>query len=138
MKKRKPKFVGTGIHGHQLFNPKDLVKGDTFFDADFGDMIWNGKVWVENTPEDAADEALRIALKVSVEMEQQNRFYQAMPKRIRLLILTRNRLAQLLRLQRTRDYTQVNKLTERIKLLSDKEITRRNIEVAKKTQLKLI
>ena len=43
-KKRKPKFLGTGIHVHnQTFN--DIIKGDTFWDADFGMMIWNGKSW---------------------------------------------------------------------------------------------
>ena len=37
-KKRKPKFLGTGIHVHnQTFN--DIIKGDTFWDADFGMMI---------------------------------------------------------------------------------------------------
>lgn len=39
---------GTGIHVHQ--QPfTDLKIGDTFFDADYGDMIWNGKEWQSNT-----------------------------------------------------------------------------------------
>jgi hypothetical protein len=43
-KKRNPKFLGCGIYVHsQTFN--DIVKGDTFWDADFGMMIWNGKSW---------------------------------------------------------------------------------------------
>lgn len=48
--KREPKQVGSGIHVHQQFTGKEhtLVKGDTFFDADFGDMIWNGKAWISN------------------------------------------------------------------------------------------
>lgn len=37
--------MGTGIYVHQQFSPKQLVKGDTFFDADYGDMKWNGKEW---------------------------------------------------------------------------------------------
>lgn len=48
MKKRKPKYMGSGIHVHQQFQPKDLVKGDTFCDADFGGMIWNGKKWISD------------------------------------------------------------------------------------------
>lgn len=44
MAKRKPKYVGTGIYVHsQPF--KKLVKGDTFFDADWGLMKWSGKKW---------------------------------------------------------------------------------------------
>lgn len=44
-KKRKPKYIGTGIFVHSQFQKKQLVKGDTFFDADYGEMIWNGKKW---------------------------------------------------------------------------------------------
>ncbi len=38
--------MGTGIYVHMQFRPEQLVKGDTFFDADYGDMIWNGAEWV--------------------------------------------------------------------------------------------
>jgi hypothetical protein len=38
---------GTGINVHQqTFG--DLQIGDTFFDADYGDMIWNGLHWQSN------------------------------------------------------------------------------------------
>lgn len=44
IEKRKPKYLGTGIHVHS--QPFDyLVEGDTFNDADFGDMIYDGKKW---------------------------------------------------------------------------------------------
>jgi hypothetical protein len=43
-KQRKPEHKGSGIYVHQqIFN--SLVKGDTFFDADFGNVIWNGVEW---------------------------------------------------------------------------------------------
>ena len=38
--------MGTGIYVHQQFQPRELVKGDTFNDADFGDMVWNGRKWI--------------------------------------------------------------------------------------------
>ncbi len=44
-KSRAPKFMGTGIYVHQQFRPKQLVKGDTFFDADYGLVRWTGKKW---------------------------------------------------------------------------------------------
>ena len=44
---RRPQHMGTGIHVDHQFSPKELVFGDTFFDADFGDMIWNGKKWIQ-------------------------------------------------------------------------------------------
>lgn len=43
--RRKPQHMGTGIHVHQQFQPNQLIKGDTFFDADYGDMVWTGKSW---------------------------------------------------------------------------------------------
>jgi len=44
-KRRKPEHRGCGIYVHQ--QPfSNLVKGDTFFDADYGPMVWNGKKWV--------------------------------------------------------------------------------------------
>jgi hypothetical protein len=43
---RPPKNMGTGIRVHDQFEAKDLVKGDTFGDADFGEMVWNGKKWI--------------------------------------------------------------------------------------------
>lgn len=46
---RKPRHLGTGIHVHQQFNKNKLVKGDTFFDADFGEVKWNGEKWIEDT-----------------------------------------------------------------------------------------
>lgn len=45
---RAPKYLGTGIHVHQQFDKEDLVKGDTFFDSDYGDMMWNGKRWINH------------------------------------------------------------------------------------------
>lgn len=50
-KKRSPKYMGTGIHVHDQFSSSQLVKGDTFFDADWGSMKWNGKKWVSDKPE---------------------------------------------------------------------------------------
>lgn len=44
-KERGPKHMGMGIYVHQQFDPKDLVKGDTFDDADFGMVEWDGKEW---------------------------------------------------------------------------------------------
>lgn len=38
--------MGTGIYVHQQFRPQDLVKGDTFMDADYGDMVWDGRKWI--------------------------------------------------------------------------------------------
>jgi hypothetical protein len=38
--------MGHGIYVHQQFSPNQLVKGDTFSDADYGPMIWNGTRWV--------------------------------------------------------------------------------------------
>lgn len=38
---------GTGIYVHQQ-TFVDLKIGDTFFDADYGDMIWNGQRWQTN------------------------------------------------------------------------------------------
>ena len=46
-KKRKPKFMGSGIFMHQQFNARDLVKGDTCWDADWGELRWSGKEWVQ-------------------------------------------------------------------------------------------
>lgn len=46
---REPKYMGSGIHVHQQFQAKDLVIGDTFWDADFGPMIWAGDKWVSDT-----------------------------------------------------------------------------------------
>ena len=43
---REPRYMGTGIYVHEQFMPSQLVKGDTFFDADHGPMIWNGNKWV--------------------------------------------------------------------------------------------
>ncbi len=43
--KRQPKYLGTGIYVFYQFTPEALVKGDTFFDADYGMMRWNGHKW---------------------------------------------------------------------------------------------
>ncbi len=43
--KRSPKYLGTGIYVFYQFTPEALVKGDTFFDADYGMMRWTGKKW---------------------------------------------------------------------------------------------
>lgn len=43
---REPHYKGTGIYVHDQFRPEQLVKGDTFFDADYAEMVWNGKKWV--------------------------------------------------------------------------------------------
>lgn len=45
--KRKPKYRGTGIFVHQQ-SFINLMKGDTFFDADWGLMTWNGKEWKQS------------------------------------------------------------------------------------------
>ena len=49
---RKPKHVGSGIYVHMQFsNDKDnLVPGDTFNDADYGNMMWDGKKWINANP----------------------------------------------------------------------------------------
>lgn len=44
---REPKHLGTGIYVHDQYFP-ELVIGDTFSDADFGNVIWNGDTWVDN------------------------------------------------------------------------------------------
>lgn len=48
---RLPKNMGTGIYVHQQFSESTLVKGDTFGDADFGDMIWDGRKWIPEEEE---------------------------------------------------------------------------------------
>ena len=45
---RKPRFIGTGIHIHQQ-KFDNVIPGDTFWDADFGMMIYTGVEWVEHT-----------------------------------------------------------------------------------------
>ena len=56
-KQRKPKYLGTGIYVHQqTFD--NLVKGDTFCDADFGNVIWNGVEW-----QNANDSQLELKFK---------------------------------------------------------------------------
>jgi hypothetical protein len=45
---------GTGIYVHQQ-TFTDLKIGDTFFDADYGDMIWNGTKWQSNHPAPLVD-----------------------------------------------------------------------------------
>ena len=48
VKMREPKFVGTGIYVHEQFRFREheLVPGDTFWDADYGEMVWTGKEWL--------------------------------------------------------------------------------------------
>lgn len=55
-KKRAPKHMGTGIYVHQQFEHRkdELVKGDTFFDADYGEMAWNGRKWISQEDYDKA------------------------------------------------------------------------------------
>lgn len=43
---RAPKHMGTGIWVNKQFTPEQLVKGDTFMDADLGDMVWDGRKWI--------------------------------------------------------------------------------------------
>jgi hypothetical protein len=45
---REPKCVGTGIHVHEQYRYREheLVPGDTYWDADYGAMIWTGKEWL--------------------------------------------------------------------------------------------
>jgi|TARA_R110000744_G_C19206183_1_gene545534 hypothetical protein len=42
---RKAKQLGSGMYVQMQFNEKDLVKGDKYFDCDYGDVTWNGKEW---------------------------------------------------------------------------------------------
>lgn len=44
-KVREAKHLGTGIYVHSQFSPKCLIKGDTFYDADFGNVEWDGNEW---------------------------------------------------------------------------------------------
>jgi hypothetical protein len=46
MAKRKAKHLGFGIYVQYQFKKKELVKGDTFQDADYGTMLWDGRKWV--------------------------------------------------------------------------------------------
>ena len=46
MAKRKAIHLGFGIHVHSQFTKEQLVKGDTFNDADYGTMQWDGRKWV--------------------------------------------------------------------------------------------
>lgn len=48
VKSREPKFVGTGMYVHEQFRFREheLVPGDIYFDADFGEMVWTGKEWL--------------------------------------------------------------------------------------------
>lgn len=43
--KRTARFKGSGMYVRQQFKASDLVKGDTFWDADEGMMCWNGFAW---------------------------------------------------------------------------------------------
>jgi len=45
--KRNPEYKGSGIYVHQQ-RFKSLIKGDTFCDADFGYVIWDGSEWQSN------------------------------------------------------------------------------------------
>jgi hypothetical protein len=45
---RAPRDMGSGIYMMQQFNPKDLVKGDYCWDADWGELWWDGKEWKTN------------------------------------------------------------------------------------------
>jgi len=42
---RKPKDMGTGMYVYMRFNDHELVRGDTFWDCDYGSMEWNGNKW---------------------------------------------------------------------------------------------
>lgn len=46
-KNRQPQHMGTGIYVHQQFRPGTLVKGDTFWDADYGPCVWTGQKWLQ-------------------------------------------------------------------------------------------
>lgn len=43
---RSPKFMGSGIYMRYQFQSCNLVIGDTCFDADFGELTWNGIDWI--------------------------------------------------------------------------------------------
>jgi hypothetical protein len=43
---REPKYMGSGIFMYTYKLPT-LVKGDTCWDADCGNLIWDGKEWVQ-------------------------------------------------------------------------------------------
>jgi hypothetical protein len=45
---RSPKFMGSGIYMIHQFQPCNLVIGDTCFDVDFGELIWDGIDWITN------------------------------------------------------------------------------------------
>lgn len=47
-KLREPKFMGSGIYVHEQYRYREheLVPGDTFWDADYGEMVWTGKEWL--------------------------------------------------------------------------------------------
>lgn len=42
---RAAKSLGSGMYVQMQFDPKDLVKGDTYFDGDYGDVTWSGTHW---------------------------------------------------------------------------------------------
>ena len=44
---RQPEYKGIGINVYQQ-EFTNLLIGDTFFDADYGMVIWNGKTWQQN------------------------------------------------------------------------------------------
>lgn len=45
---RDPKFMGSGIYMVYQFQQDQLVIGDTCFDADFGELNWDGTNWITN------------------------------------------------------------------------------------------
>tara|TARA_R110002020_G_scaffold208452_6_gene414208 strand:- start:16704 stop:16934 length:231 start_codon:yes stop_codon:yes gene_type:complete len=45
-KTREPEHLGCGIYVHGQFDKETLVIGDTFSDADYGYVTWNGKDWI--------------------------------------------------------------------------------------------
>ena len=47
MKTREPRFRGCGIFMPMQGIP-DLVIGDTCWDADAGNLKWNGEKWISN------------------------------------------------------------------------------------------
>lgn len=45
MKKREPKFLGSGIYMTLQPWTQHPIPGDTVFDADLGELKWDGKEW---------------------------------------------------------------------------------------------
>lgn len=44
---REPMNLGSGMYVNSQFSTYQLVEGDVYFDADYGDVTWDGHNWCQ-------------------------------------------------------------------------------------------